>query len=314
MAEVVRARTVGVQRHFARFLDNIELDHGRVRRIVSAAQRLAEFCQSDSEIGQYAPHVFFQGSFSIGTAVKPLHARQEYDVDVVVLLSLPNAAPGDVLNWFTRRLRRDADYGRRIRPSKDKCVRLNYAGDFHVDIVPAHRVAGNNGEIQIPSRREGWLYSHPKGYSSWCRRQDHRTGGFFARCVKMLKRWRDVNSETRRSLSSAVLTTLAGWHVPTAVSGETDAFAVAATLASLDSCLQRSPRKPVIPNPSLQGEDLAASWSQAAYVTFRRRVRVAAQVALQAYAARNEYQAARLWRRLFGRDLPLTASDGDMLK
>ncbi len=300
------SRAVSIQGHFGRFLDNIELDNGRVRRIRSAAQRLAEFCHSDPEIGQYAPHVFFQGSFSNDTAVKPLYARQEYDVDIVVLLSLPSAVPADVLNWFTRCLRQDADYRRRIRPPKDKCVRLNYAGDFHVDIVPGHRVTNNDREIQIPSRRSGWLYSHPKGYSAWCRRQEHRTGGHFSRCVKMLKRWRDSNSEVRDSVSSIVFTTLLGWYIPTAVSGAPDALVVAATLRSLDEYLQHTPRKPVIPNPSMQSEDLAADWSQSSYASFRRRIRLATQVAIQAYGGRNDYQAARLWRRLFGKDFPLT--------
>ncbi len=307
MALVYRSRSVIIQEHFGRFLDNIELDSGRVGRIRSAAQRLAEFCHSDLGISQYAPHVFFQGSIANNTAVKPLYARREYDVDMLVLMSLRSSSPADVLNWFTKRLRQDADYRPRIRPPKDKCVRLNYAGDFHVDIVPAHRVTSNDADIQIPSRRSGWLSSHPKGYSAWCRQQEQRTGGHFTRCVKMMKRWRDRTGSTRDAVSSILLTTLLGGHIPTPALAVSDAVVVLQTLVSLDQYLQLSPRKPAILNPAMQSEDLAAGWAQSAYSSFRRQIRLATQMAMRAHNASSNYQAVRLWRRLFGNAFPLTA-------
>lgn len=298
---------MSIQPRFSRFLDNVDLDTGRVNRIRSAAQRLTEFCLSDPGISQYAPHVFFQGSFAHSTGVKPAYPRQEYDVDIVVLMSLPNSTPADVLNWFGNRLRRDADYRARLRPPKDKCVRLNYARDFHVDIVPAHRVKGNDTEIQIPSRRSGWLYSHPKGYTGWCWAQEQRTGGYFTRRVKMMKRWRDVTAGVRNAVSSILFTTMLGGHIPTPTSAVSDAIALLRTFTSLDQYLQASPRKPVILNPAMQSEDLAVGWSQSAYGSFRRQIRLATQMAMRAYNASSDYQAARHWRRLFGNDFPLTA-------
>jgi hypothetical protein len=302
-----RPENVSVQANFSRFLENIELDTGRVERIRSAAQRLDDFSRSDPGIRQYAPHVFFQGSFAAGTAVKPVYPRQEYDVDIVVLMSLPRSAADSVLDWFAGRLRQDADYRARLMSPKDKCVRLNYAGDFHVDTVPAHRVTDNNERLQIPSRRSRWLYSHPKGYIAWCKAQEQRTRGDFGRCVKMMKRWRDVTGGAREAVSSIVIATLLGRHITTATSTIPDALVVVQTCRSLNQYLQAAPRKPVIRNPSMQSEDLALGWSQAAYDSFRQHIGLATQIAGQACRASSDYEAARLWRGLFGDDFPLSA-------
>jgi hypothetical protein len=295
-----------VQAHFSKFIQDVQLDNARVGRIRAAAVRLAEFCNSDAGIRQYAPHVFFQGSYANDTAVKPADARREYDVDMVVLMSLPTSNAADVLDWFADRLRQDADYRARLFPPKDKCVRLNYAGDFHVDIVPAHRLATNNDRIQIPSRRSGWLYSHPKAFTAWCESQETRTKRDFNRCVKMMKRWRDITTDARTAVTSIVFTTLLGSRVPTPMPANPDAQVIVQTLTPLTQYLDSKPLKPVVANPSMTSEDLAATWSQANYELFRRHMRRATERARQAYSAGSEAEAVRLWRTLFGDAFPLT--------
>jgi hypothetical protein len=56
-----------------------------------------------------------------------------------------------------------------------RCLRLNYAGAFHLDILPAcpnDRLGG--GAILVPDRKlECWKDSNPKGFAEW----------FFLRCV-----------------------------------------------------------------------------------------------------------------------------------
>jgi len=294
------------QTHFSKFIQNIELDDARVERIQAAAGRLAVYCNSNTGIRQYAPYLFFQGSYVNGTAVRPADPKGEYDVDIVVLMSLPNAGAGTVLDWFAERLREDADYRLRVLPSKDKCVRLRYAGDFHVDVVPAHRMTNNDEPIQIPSRRHGWLSSHPRGFTAWCKGQEARTERDFSRCVKMMKRWRDITTDARTAVTSIVFTTLLGPRVPTPAYTSPDAQVVVHTLTSLNQYLDSRPLKPVVVNPSMTSEDLAATWSQANYELFRRHVRRATERAREAYSAQGEVEAVRLWRTLFGDAFPLT--------
>lgn len=298
---------MSVQRRFFRFLDNITLDTARVGRIQSAARRLQTFCQTDPGISQYSPSLYYQGSFASGTAVKPVDQGREYDADIVVLMSLPIADTGRILDWFANRLRQDADYLVRLLPQKDKCIRLNYARDFHVDVVPAHRPTTSSNLIQIPSRRSGWLWSHPQGYTTWCRSQDGRTSSDFSRCVKMMKRWRDFTTGARTAVSSIVFTTLLGDHVPASYVVLPDGLLVTRTLTALSAYLEARPTRPFIRNPSLPSEDLASAWSQEDYALFSRHIDRARNLAGRAYTVSSEFEAARLWQRMFGDAFPLTA-------
>jgi Second Messenger Oligonucleotide or Dinucleotide Synthetase domain len=297
-----------VQTQFSSFLTVIALDTERRQRIQSATDRLHTYCIRDSQISAYRPTLYFQGSYANDLAVRPADPRGEYDVDIVVLMSFPAATPATlVLNWMKDRLALDPDYNSRTLPPKDKCVRLNYAGDFHVDVVPAHRATSDFGKIQVPSRRSGWLYSHPRGYTEWCTQQRTRTGGDFNRAVKAMKRWRDNNLDARRAIKSIIFTTLLGPHVPAPAPGRMnpDAYVIAYTLQSLNRFLQGQVAKPVVANPSLPEEDLAANWSQAEYSLFRGQFDRATTKAVSAYNAANDRLATQLWRDLFGDAFPL---------
>lgn len=295
-----------IQDRFSRFLANVDLDQGRKDRIASAVSRLVDFCRNDASIRQYTPHIFYQGSYANGLAIKPARAREEYDVDLVILMSLPNpTAATRALDWFQDRLATDADYRGRII-QKDKCVRLNYAGDFHVDVVPAHRKTDDAGVIQIPSRTHDWQDSHPKGFTAWCQQQDRRTANDFSRAVRMLKRWRDITGSARTSVPSIIFTTLLGPRIPASPRTNPDALVIASTLNTLNQYLVANPYKPPVSNPSLPAENLAASWTQTEYSAFQGQIAAATALALSAYNATDELTGARRWRQLFGDDFPIS--------
>jgi hypothetical protein len=55
-----------------------------------------------------------------------------------------------------------------------RCVRLRYANQFHVDVVPARRVAtvmplsgARVVRLRVPST-SGWRFSNPEGFLHWC--------------------------------------------------------------------------------------------------------------------------------------------------
>ena len=97
-----------------------------------------------------------------------------------------------------------------------RCLRLNYAGAFHMDILPAcPNDQVGNGSIIVPDcKLECWMHSNPKGFAAW----------FFEKC-----RLRDELA-TRDSCASTNVKTSVMWSpVPTAASS--------ADVESLDSTL-----------------------------------------------------------------------------
>ncbi len=123
----------------------------------------------DSPLRWLHPAMYPQGSFRIGTTVRPI-GREEFDLDFVCELSLGPSKhdPIAVLNGIERRLAANEMYRPMLKRLK-RCVRLVYASQFHMDILPARPESPPNGtRILVPDRKlSTWLPSNPKGYAAW---------------------------------------------------------------------------------------------------------------------------------------------------
>jgi len=154
------------------------------------------FCRDDSVLKPYSPDVYPQGSFRLGTVVRPVFDCDEYDLDVVCELQ---ASKGDVTQGFIKGL-----VGTEVKSyAKDKgiispvierkrCWRLDYADEvsFHIDVLPCipedetvKRLLTSLGvpmkwaEMAIaltctshPQHRihtSNWPTSNPGGYGEW---------------------------------------------------------------------------------------------------------------------------------------------------
>jgi hypothetical protein len=180
--------------------------------------------------------IFPQGSVRIGTTNKPVQ-RQEYDIDLVCQLQLDPAVfpdPSVLLDAVEARMSEHERYRAMIEP-KPRCVRVTYATEFHLDVIPAcpDRFLGGTCLV-IPERdAKHWRASNPKGFAGWfLRRCELRQLEFAEKAepipalepadrkaplklaVQLLKRARDIAFLTDRKLapSSIVLTTLAAMH------------------------------------------------------------------------------------------------------
>lgn len=301
------------QPFFDRFVSEVlPLDAARVARIESATRHLERVVAGDIAFLRYRPKIIAQGSFATGTSVRPIRSTDEFDVDLVLELTLPPAlSSSDALNWLRGRLARDATFKSRLT-AHPRCVRVDYAGDFHLDVVPARRTSARSPitgrpmlrRLKVPDRRGGWRFSNPQGFVRWCLAQDDRTGGDFGRVVMMLKRWRDENAPEKRRIRSIVLTTLIGKTIASWPRGGTstrpDADVLTATLTQLAKRLGPYTGVPIVKNPSLVAENLARTWSRAEFVAFRSEVREAAKLAVYARKARDP----GAWRLLLGRSFP----------
>jgi hypothetical protein len=190
-------------------------------------------CAPESELRQFLPDIYPQGSFRIGTTVRP-RDRDEFDLDLVCEMDIDYRAtsPEAVLNAVEKRLRENGTYARMIERKK-RCVRLMYAKQFHLDILPAMLEMPEDGtRVQVPDRElRCWKPSNPKGYAEWF---ETRSGEYrrmlekqqeplpehekandktpLQKAVQLLKRARDIAFECDpdNAPRSIVLTTLAG--------------------------------------------------------------------------------------------------------
>jgi len=154
----------------------------------------------DSELADFSPEIYAQGSFALGTAVRPL-GEDEYDVDAVCLLDLTDSqvTQCELKEMVGRRLKHPSSrYKDKIDPEDggQRCWTIQYAdgSQFHLDVLPALpdrpewlQAVGVDDDIaahairitdkKTPDYLTGWpaegngmhdpTRSNPKGYAAW---------------------------------------------------------------------------------------------------------------------------------------------------
>lgn len=244
-----------------------------------------------SIVAVFNPTIYPQGSMKIGTTAKPF-GRDEYDLDFVCEFRIPvNSfqSPLQLLKLLESRLREHELY-RSILEMKNRCVRLNYANEFHMDILPACPDQSIGGScLFVPDRKsQTWKHSNPKGYADWfesrCElalkllmeqrrlmekaepippQEAAEEKAILKRVVQILKRWRDVRYQRHPKLApiSMVLTTMAAQ----AYGGErTVTGALTSVLNNFVSLIARSTPRIYVLNPANPKEDLSERWNDAA--------------------------------------------------
>ena len=154
-------------------------------------------CRNESTLRLRNPEIYAQGSFRLGTVVKPINNKEEYDVDVVCQLNYNSTeisqaelkkALGNELKLYAKA------NNMKNEPEKSKrCWILQYAdgAQFHMDVLPSipdsddgfrkmllenkvpESIAAMALRITDKSQPDYdkvgaiWLKSNPKGYAEW---------------------------------------------------------------------------------------------------------------------------------------------------
>lgn len=241
-----------------------------------------------------------QGSYGLDTLVKPVNEDDEYDADIQVVMNPnPNWKPSDYLNAVADTLSKENNFVDKIALS-NRCVTLNYARDFHLDVVP--RVTREGGHFICNREENCFEETDGTGYRDWFAGKSRITRVNLKRVVRLLKYVRD--RQDNYVAKSILLTTMAGKAIHTSDRGTEAVRTVANTLTTvltrIDSYLQGHPRMPEIKNPVLPSEDFNRHWNQERYAYFKERVHAHAQIARQALASPSIENSIGIWRRLFG--------------
>ncbi len=164
------------------------------------------FDRDESTVSDKSPHIFPQGSFRLGTAIRPLDESEEYDLDLACKLRNGISKDSHSQESLKKLIGIELNAYRKARSIKNeleekhRCWRLEYQDElsFHMDIVPCipadekrrkaifesirntgldENVAGfaSQTTISITDDRhksykhicDDWNISNPEGYAKW---------------------------------------------------------------------------------------------------------------------------------------------------
>ena len=240
-----------------------------------------------------------QGSYAMGTLIKPVDDNDEYDADIqIVMTPNPTWQAKDYLNQIHNTLKQNRTFANRLG-RKTRCVSVNYVGDFHLDIVPLVTIRGKHYICNWVDNE--FEETDGTGYRDWFNEKNRITRGNLKRVVRLLKYLRDhQNNYTAKSI---LLTTLIGNAIyppdegTEAVSTVSDTLDI--VLTRMDDYLQKHPAMPEIRNPVIPSENFSHHWDQTKYANFRQIVHSHAQIAKEARATLSSEASIKVWQKLF---------------
>lgn len=293
--------------HFDNFLrDVVNLNDTRIATLEQRVDAIESFL-GDSDYGATIRSFSAQGSWAHKTIIRPL-PEKDFDADLVMYVR-PNDAwsADDYIKDLYRVFRNHGTYTDKVGRNT-RCVVIDYAGDFSLDVVPVvvRERFPSDPTFEVCNRlTDQHEPTAPQAYTDWLAGKNRAVGGNQLRKItRLVKYLRDIKGTF--TVKSILLTTLLGNQINVFDSLRDDfpdtSTALKAIFGRLDTWLQARPMMPTVTNPALGTEDFNRHWDQAKYGNFREKVNQYREWIDDAYTEPDRDVSIQKWRRVFGED------------
>lgn len=242
----------------------------------------------------YKVTIMPQGSMNLGTVVRPLDDRDDYDIDLVCLLEDgKELSPSSVKHIVGNRLKENKVYRDKLDKEGRRCWTMQY-DEFHMDILPCVPkdeafIVPEATEIDLTDKNKStgdyrFKVSNPSAYHDWfvsmarpytlvanskfaaateikpVPSQASRLKTPLQKAIQLLKRHRDVcfiNHQDEAPIS-VIITTLAAKACP---HGDNVFTALKTVLDNMGNFVESRADGYWVPNPVLPSENFAERWN-----------------------------------------------------
>ena len=259
---------------------------------------------------------WIQGSYKFGTQIRPARKGEEFDIDLGIYFEWPGNPEERMQAKTLKHYVRDAvkafatdaqEVKGVIVPPKERCERVSYERDFHID-VPGYHLSSDQDNRTLATETKGWEHSDPKALVVWFREEagDDNDRTQLRRIVRYLKMWAALKFKPEDRPSSIMLTVLA----TNAFRGMSknvcdDDDVLGSVIKSILDCLNED-RK--VPNPTDREEDLNRL-NQAQNNNLIASLEDLNEIAERALAAGTKLEASVLWSEAFEHFFPVPQED-----
>ncbi|NOU58887.1 nucleotidyltransferase domain-containing protein [Marinifilum caeruleilacunae] len=184
--------------------ESLDINETQYNAAVDSYQAVGKWLSDEkSSLAPYMPEILPQGSFMLGTMIKPINENDDMDIDLVCQLKgkNPNWAQYGVKQKVGDRIKDNETYKKMLDDEGRRCWTLEYRQDspnikerYHMDILPAVVDSGyrevlekafaatdlgevNDLAIRITDNQDenyysdtnhlNWMKSNPFGYGKW---------------------------------------------------------------------------------------------------------------------------------------------------
>jgi Second Messenger Oligonucleotide or Dinucleotide Synthetase domain len=163
--------------------DDLDIPMGLHDAAEKQYDQVGQFLADQSDLGVTSWDVYAQGSFRIGTVVRPL-GQDHYDLDMVCRLDMAATSisqtglkerVGNVLDAYLDAVHGTPGSPTDLEPSR-RCWVLRYPEAFHLDVLPAlpNEEDYPNGIRLTDTALTRWQFSNPIDFAEWFRKRGEK--------------------------------------------------------------------------------------------------------------------------------------------
>ena len=163
---------------FAKLAGILDIPEALYEDAIIKYETIGDFlAEITSPLAEYSPEIYPQGSFNLGTIIRPITDNDDFDIDLVCNLDLDKqqTTQSNLKNLVGDRLKEHQEY-KKILEENRRCWRLKFENNynepnFHMDILPAIPNRDNlpTGILITDKELVRWQKSNPKAYGNWFR-------------------------------------------------------------------------------------------------------------------------------------------------
>lgn len=289
--------------YFKSFLeDEVNLNASRITTLDERTETITNLLSANEKFKENFIDVIPQGSYAHKTIIKPVKASHEFDADILLYLEeYTDWEAEDYVQELYQCFRDNSTYRDKVS-RKTRCVTIQYANDFHIDVVP---FLERHGEKYVTNRHENnFELTNPEKYTEWLDERNRITKHHFVKVIRLLKYIRDYKQTF--AIKSIILNTLLGEQVNDAalLEDENCYSDVPTTLYTimkkLKSYVKDHEYMPTIADPGETGENLGDRWHQDGWAVFRTKMIYYSDKITEAYDETDKEKSLNKWQEVFG--------------
>ncbi|MEU6006328.1 cyclic GMP-AMP synthase DncV-like nucleotidyltransferase [Streptomyces sp. NPDC047453] len=291
-------------KHFNSFLaEHVNLSEVRLHTLDSRVNSISNFLKNgENPVSDRYIGIIPQGSYAHRTMIDPVGKYDEFDADVLLEMDENlDWSPRDYVEELYKAFRASGRY-RHMVSRHAHCVKVDYANEFHIDVVP---YLERHGSYYVTNRDDDvFELTNPEAFNEWLDEKNRITTGRLIKVIRLFKYLRDYKNTF--SARSIILNILLGGRVNSVLLlGDPKRYSDLPTafmniLSDLNDYLQANPQMPSVDDPSCPGQNFNHRWSEDQYQNFRNRVQLYYTWARAAYDEEGRDESIRLWRKIFG--------------